>query len=134
MFDCPKGLSVAEFRQHPLRELVADAAQHGRRGLPSNEDLDALKVNHELRDSVKKACQAVAEVWETGEQRTAWEVGDEKAARLIERLPKAQRSPSYYEPADPHADVTDPRELAALIPKSVALQVPASRAGGSNAA
>jgi hypothetical protein len=116
-FSLPEGLSLADFRRHPIVVTIQDAAMGGRRGLPSKAELDALKLSPSLRADVAEACEHVARMHGTGEQKMAWHVGYEKAAALLARVPVAKQDPAHYAPPDPHADVTDPAELAALVPR-----------------
>jgi hypothetical protein len=113
-FSLPEGMSFPDFRKHPVREAIADAAHHGRRGLPSEAELDALKLSPYLRARVKEACQVYAEIHDSGEQKLAWDCADEESAWVLERLPAEQRDLSFYAP-EQVAETSDPRELAARV-------------------
>lgn len=108
-------MSPRDFRAHPVTSTIRDAAYGGRRCLPSETDLDDLRLSPSLRTRVEEACQEVARVHDTGAHQDAWKLGDEKAAAILELVPEKQRAPGFYQQRDPLSDETDPAVLAAAI-------------------
>lgn len=112
----PDGLSPAEFRRHPICVLLRDAGFHGKPGIPTAAELDALQLSPENRERVAKACIDTAETWETGNRALAWSQADKAAAEIIESLDGIQQRPTYLEKPD-DLDGLSPIELADRVPR-----------------
>lgn len=104
-------------RQHPVFQTIREAAYFGTGALPTKQDLDRLDLSAAARREVEQACQRVAEIHDTGHHSDAWSACDDAASRIIDTLPDEQRDPGYLQKPDPLADVTDPMELAARVPR-----------------
>lgn len=104
-------------RQHPVYEAIRDAGYFGERAVPDAAELDRLGLSGSAREKVAKACRAVADINATGHHQEAWDAADTAARQVIDGLPEAQQDPDYLATPDPLADVTDPRELAARVPR-----------------
>jgi hypothetical protein len=114
-FRLPDGLTYSAFRKHPVCELLRQSAYFG--AIPSERELDSLGLPRHQRDDLRTHCVEVARLHDSGERQAAWALGDERAADLIDWLDDDLRDPAHWRAPDPHADVSDPRELAALIPR-----------------
>lgn len=98
----------------PLRELLRGATQRGLRAA----ELDTLSTRPGLtgeertrwRAEVVAAANEVQRVFASGNQGKARALADEHAGRLGAELIEPEHT-------DPHADITDPRQLAALLPR-----------------
>lgn len=109
---------MSSIRQHPVFQTIRDAAYYGKRGMPDDHDLDALKLSPGTRREVLDTCRRVADIHDRGAQQDAWAAGDEAAWQLIHSLPEEQQDHQrYYRAKDPLADIDDPIELAARIPR-----------------
>lgn len=97
-FALPDGLGAADFRRHPVRILLRDAAFHGARGLPSDAELEALGLTNGERGKLAEACKSVAATHAEGQYPEAWVAADRLAGEIIARLPETQRDPDYLEP------------------------------------
>lgn len=114
-FDWPEGMTISEFRQHPLTETLTTAA-HGQRGLPTVAQVDALNLSPSDRAEFIRECKRVAKVYDSGEQQDARDEANHVASDFLHRLKPAGTDP--YElldgPADPH-DSMSPDELAEQV-------------------
>jgi hypothetical protein len=105
---------AARKRQEPLREILAGA---GRAGGVDGRDLDALALRADLSDEQRQKFRAdvvaagrrVVRKWESGNLAESRRLAADLAERLAGNLAEAGQR------RDPHADVTDPRELADII-------------------
>jgi len=107
-------------RQHPIREMIRVAAYDGARALPSDAELDALKLPPAARKAVLEHCREVAAMNDRGTHAAAWVRADELAAGLIDSLPDELADPDEFERRLRPPDTTvglSPRELAALVPR-----------------
>lgn len=114
-FELPDGMTPADFRNHPVQTLIRDAAHHGKRGVPSAAELDALQLSDADRVKVEKACLELAAKHAEcgGVFSPVWAEGDETAARIIGGLPAGQQAPGYVEESKPDpTDAMSPDELA----------------------
>ena len=102
-------------RNHPVHGALIDAAYQGRELTP--DELDNLKLDPDDRRRVAALAREAAQIHATGERAKAWEHVLEHGAELLDTLPAAQQDPAYLQARDPLADVTDPVELAARIPR-----------------
>lgn len=113
----PDGLAPAEFRRHPVTVLLRDAGLHGRPGLPSAGELDALRLSPEQRERVARACHDAAATHETGNHAAAWLQADQAASEVIKSLTDVEQRPDYLdEPED--LEGLGPSELADRIPRN----------------
>jgi hypothetical protein len=96
--------------------LILGAAHFGQRGLPSEQDLDALKLTTEQRRRVAEACEDYADLHREGDRRSAWDDAGKVAAEIIGELPAEQRDAAFYEPERDELAGLNPEELAALVP------------------
>jgi hypothetical protein len=116
MYDAPSGMTLRDFRRHPLRELICLAAYGGKRALPSRHELDALPAS--VRATVRDVCEEVAALRDTGTHSDAWRLADERAASLIGGLPADLRDADHWRPRDAVANIVDdPAALARLVPR-----------------
>ncbi|MCW2976406.1 MAG: hypothetical protein JWM06_1687 [Actinomycetia bacterium] len=119
MLTVPEGMSMAQFNEHPVRQMIRAAAYAGAHGLPSRHELDALELSPALRKRVRDACHTVAEIHATGEQSDAWNRGDEYAVEIVDELPEEMRDPHWFDAPPPAAlSERDPAALAALVPRA----------------
>jgi hypothetical protein len=107
----PEGMTLSEFAAHPVRQAIHEAAFHGEGAIPSQAELDRLKLPGVATREVAKAAREAATEHGTGRQAQAWSMGDEAAAKIIDGLAGEQRDPTYLDPP-PGPESTDPRELA----------------------
>lgn len=111
-YEIPEGLTRDELMRHPVWQLVT-AAAHGDRQLPTQAQLDALKLTAEKRRLVAEACEKAAAVKATGHNADARREARAAAAEIVGGLPDEQRSPDYLRPPEP--EPTDPAALAAQV-------------------
>lgn len=111
----PAGMTPRDFQDHPVRQLLRDAAYHGPGGEPTAAELDALGLSDGARDAVRDGCAEVARLNSEGDHQGAWQRGDELAVEILAGLPEYMRWPEHWAPPDPLADVTDPGALAAAV-------------------
>lgn len=116
-FDLPDGVSVADFKRHPLVEAIREAAYHGAKAVPSKRQLDGLDLPSADRRRIREACEEVAAIHDTGHHQNAWKAGDRAAAEVFKRLPEDQRDPDFHKPPEPLIDDMSPRDLAAQVPR-----------------
>ena len=117
MFTTVDGLTIAQFRRHPIRQVLQFAGYGGRRGLPSEHELDALKLPGAIRKRLLEGCCEAAAIKDEGRHAEAWAHADTLAAELISGLDESMFTPEAFarrtEPPDMTASMT-PAELAAL--------------------
>lgn len=98
--------------RHPVHELLAECAYHGRR--PSADELDALKLTPGDRRAVQNVAAEAAELHGSGHRGRANEHALSSSRDLIASLPESQRDPTYLH-QDPLADLTHPADLADAV-------------------
>jgi hypothetical protein len=112
------GLTISEFRRHPIRQILKQAGYGGKRGLPSGAELDALKLPESVRSRVLEDCREVAAIKDEGRHSDAWAYADTLAAQLIESLPDSMLTPDNFarriKPPDTTTNMS-PAELADLV-------------------
>jgi hypothetical protein len=110
----PDGMSIAQFTNHPVRQMIRAAAYAGERAMPTTAELDALKLSATDRAHLRKACDEVAKIHATGVQSDAWARGDELAAEIVGGLSDEQRDPRNFVER-PSLETMSPDKLAALV-------------------
>lgn len=121
--ELPDGLSIADFKGHPVTQLMNEVAHHGRTGLPTAAELDALRLSDADRREVEKEATRIALRYEeegrSGDRRPVWADGEETALKLVAALPVEQQSRNYVAAADVEAEeaTATPEELAAKVPR-----------------
>lgn len=99
---------------HPVHRLLRDAAAGA---LPTTEEIDALRLPSSARQELSREIVTIAALKDEGANGQARKVADEAAADIVTALPAEMQELAFYAPPDPHADVTDPKALAALVPR-----------------
>ena len=110
------GSVAAAFRRHPVYQLVRDSAYHGKRGLPTKAELDAIGLSAAQRDRLELDCLDVAEIHDEGEHAKAWALADELAGDFIDALPDKLRDPDAFKTPEDLSGL-GPAELAARVPR-----------------
>lgn len=112
-----EGLTAAEFRAHPITELFQSVGFHGRGALPTEAELEVLKVAPDIVEQIATGCDQVLKVKDTTSNAEAWALADELSARVISRLPERQRRPDYLQVRQSLTDERSmaPDELAARV-------------------
>lgn len=119
--ELPDGLSLSDFQGHPITQLLNEVAHHGKTGLPTAAELDALRLSDADRREVEKEATRIALRYEeegrNGDRRPVWQDGEDTAAKLVGGLPVAQQSRNYIASADIDAEeaTATPEELAARV-------------------
>lgn len=103
-------LTPAELRRHPVTELLVQAAGGN---LPTEADLDELRLPQEPRREVADAAALAAAAKAGGENQEARAIAREAAARIVNALPPEMQDPDYLK--EPEPDVTNPADLAAQV-------------------
>ena len=100
--------------RHPVHVLLAECVHAG--SLPTESELDALKLDRRARELVRDAAAAAHAMHATGERGSALERALRSSARIIAALPAEQRDPTYLcEPED--LDGLGPIALAEMVPR-----------------
>jgi hypothetical protein len=94
---------------------LAECAYAGRE--PTAAELDALELEARDRSAVSAAAREAVRIHASGERGQAHEHALRSAHALIGALPIEQQDPSYVTAPDPLAEIADPGELAARIPR-----------------
>lgn len=94
-----------QFRRHPIRTLLRDAAVGHR---PSADELDALGLSATAKARVDAAATKVAATYEAGQNAQAREAAEEAAEDVWSALPAEQQAADYLveipdDPSDPAA-------------------------------
>lgn len=97
-------------RRHPVAQLLSAAAQGG---LPSQPELDELRLSPGDRRKVEEAAKVAAAHKAEGSNKAARDAARESATRIVAELPGEQQSPDYLRPPDNQPD--DPEALAARV-------------------
>ena len=119
--EIPDGMTPADFRAHPVTQLLRDAA-HGSRGLPHRTELERLKLPASARRELEAACKRVARTFDEGSHQDAWADGDRAAASILAGVNEELRDPRYLE--EPAELPDSPDELADLVPRHGAVRPP----------
>lgn len=101
-------------RKHPVAEMIRTAAYGGGRGLPTQRELDALKLSPSSRASVETACKDVAKIHDTGMHQDAWMAAEERAGLIIDALPERQQADDCIAREAPGSEALVPNHPAAL--------------------
>lgn len=108
-------MSRADYRRHPVVAAVWHAT-NGRRALPSEPELDALRLSPGIRRQVQKACAEVAELHEAGLNQKARSLAEERAGEILDALPpEIADNNEYLRPAEDPLTEYDPATLAAAV-------------------
>lgn len=104
---------LPHLRKHPVGQILSQAAMGS---LPSDEELDELRIPAERRHSLAVAAAAVAAASRSGDKQQARTLAEEQAAALIDALPESRQDPDYLRRREAEAMPTDPRGLASRVP------------------
>lgn len=113
----PDGMTYADYRNHPIVQLVRSSAAKNNLGIPSKGELDSLSIPPAARRQVMLACQAVASKFDEGLNQEARDEADEYSARILSGLDPEFRNPNYLRGADETATL-GPGELAEYLATS----------------
>src|SRR4051794_12279088 len=116
VYTVPDGMTIEQFTNHPVRQMIRAAAYAGDRAKPTTGELDSLKLSASDRALVARACTEVAKLHATGVHSDAWSRGDDLAAEIVGGLPDEQRDPrNFFE--RPPLETMGPADLATLVPR-----------------
>lgn len=104
-------LTRREILKHPVYTRVLRQAAFG--DLPTELELDALKLPPALRRRVASEALKIAEFRAGGEHAVAQREAKEQAAGLVGELPPELQRSDYLREPDPETD--DPAALAAQV-------------------
>jgi hypothetical protein len=106
----PEDLSPPEFRRHPVTSTLRDAASGG---VPTEAELDALKLPAAVRRQVGDAAAKAAAMRLAGQNADARDYANERATLIVDGLAPEFQDPDYRRPPEP--DTYDPGELAESV-------------------
>jgi hypothetical protein len=102
-----------ELRAHPIYSVLNDQAARGY--VPTEQELDELRLPPEHRRKVGAACKVAAAIRAGGEHAAATQSARDAALAIVSDLPPELQRPDYLRPPDPTPD--DPRGLADQVPQ-----------------
>lgn len=111
----PAGMNANDFRNHPIQWILSNSAR-GSRGLPTEEELEALNLPADALSELRRECVKAAEAYDDEALRgEAQSRARSAAVSLLNKLPGEYRDPPTTE--DPAATETDPDKLADMVPR-----------------
>lgn len=112
----PDGMSWAEFRSHPVRQILRDAAYFGDRAVPSPAELAALRLPDGITQEIDMLARQLIQIHNSGDHQAAWQQAENAAADVLSDLaPRDREHPDLRSNVpDPLDDLT-PGELAQYV-------------------
>jgi hypothetical protein len=101
--------------RHPVESLIRHCVYVGEK--PDQADIDALQLAPEHQRAVGDAVDEGLRLRDTDARGAANEHALGASRSLIAELPDEQQDAGYVRVRDPLADVTNPDDLAAAIPR-----------------